>query len=330
MSVKFKKLLLLYCFLASAPFGGWGESFRTSVAGAVEVSPHNPAGVSLAIGYNGAVFIDAGEGFRFCKGVQVELSAPRNWLSYWGSLGLALYADMADADKKTAAADLEARRVYFELLPNKLQSVYQIPVRHSHGLRNSPYSTVIQEVLPDGSFPLLFRLLPVIKGLSSEVENMSFQLSVKPIVSDEGAVRFTFRYPEQLAGKPFTVLVDDILLEEVSGEQILKEGEHYLSVLSDDYRNENRRFMIERARVLDLTVELRDPAPLILFEGPRDARIFLDNVPVTAGGDPLPVEPGVHEIRFQVSDYTIIKTLTVQRGKTYRASLTVDLAVSEE
>ncbi|MDR1506520.1 MAG: hypothetical protein LBI67_05400 [Treponema sp.] len=329
MNVKIKRLFVLYCLLACVPSGGWGESFRTSIAGAVEVSPHNPAGVSLAMGYNSAVFIDTGEDFRFCKGVQVELSAPRNWLSYWGSLGLALYAG---ADKKTAGgtADLDVRRVYFEPLPNKLQSVYQIPVRRSHGLRNSPYSTVIQELPGDESFPLLFRLFPVSKGLSGEVENMLFQLSVKPIIGDEGAVRFIFRYPEQLAGKPFTVLVDDVLLEDTSGEQLLKEGEHYLSVLSDDYRNESRRFMIERARVLDLTVELRDPTPLILFEGPRDARIFLDNVPVTAGGGLLPVEPGVHEIRFQVSDYTIIKTMTVQRGKTYRAALTVDLAVSEE
>jgi hypothetical protein len=281
--------------------------------------------------YNSAVFIYTGEDFRFCKGVQVELSAPRNWLSYYGNLGLILYAE---ADKKTAegtgTADIYARRVHFEPLPNKLQSVYQIPVRPSHGLRNSPYSTVIQETLRSESFPLLFRLFPVIKGLSREVETMSFQLSVKPILGEEGAVRFTFRYPEQLAGKPFTIFVDDILLENSSGEHFLKEGEHYLSVLSDDYRNENRRFMIERARVLDLTVELRDPAPLLLFEGPKDTRVFLDNVAVTAGGDPLPVEPGVHEIRFQVSDYTIIKTLAVQRGKTYRIALTVDLAVSEE
>jgi hypothetical protein len=326
-TVKLKVLFLLYFFILSAE--GWGESFRTIVAGTAEVSAENPGGFSVTMGYNSAVFITLGEEIRFCKGVQMELSAPRDWLSYRGSLALALYAE---PDKRTAAgtADVEARRIYFEPVPNKLQAVYQIPIRSSHGLRNSPYSTVIQDILPPSSFPLIFRLLPVIKGLSQEVENMAFQFSVKPILSDEGAVRFTFRYPEQLAERPFTLLVDDVLLEDTAADYLFKEGEHHLSVLSDDYRNESRRFMVERSRIIDLAVELRDPTPLLLFEGPRNSLVFLDNVRVTAGSDARPVEPGIHEIRFQIGDYTITKNLTVQRGKTYRIALTVDLDVDEE
>jgi hypothetical protein len=170
----------------------------------------------------------------------------------------------------------------------------------------------------------------VLKGLSREVENMSFQFSVKPILSDEGAVRFTFRYPEHLAEKPFTLLVDDVLLEDTAADYLLKEGEHHLFILSDDYRNESRRFMVERSRIIELVVELRDPAPLLLFEGPRNSLVFLDNVPVAVNPEPLLVEPGTHEIRFQIGDYTITKTLSVQRGKTYRIALTVNLDVNEE
>jgi hypothetical protein len=158
---------------------------------------------------------------------------------------------------------------------------------------------------------------------------MTFQLSVKPIFSDEGAVRFIPRYPEQLQGRPFTVLIDDVLVENPSIELLLKEGEHHLVILSEDYRNESRRFMVERARVLELAVELQDPTPLIILESPENTRVFLDNRLVRNESEAIPVEPGVHEVKFQVSDYAITKSITVQRGKTYRIALTVDVSVSE-
>jgi hypothetical protein len=34
-------------------------------------------------------------------------------------------------------------------------------------------------------------------------------------------------------------------------------------------------------------------------------------------------------VRFQLSDYAIVKTLTVQKGKTYRLALTIDLSIEE-
>jgi hypothetical protein len=325
-SARIKNAIALCLFIHGA---AWGESFRTLLAGSAEVSPDNPAGISVSLGYNSSVLIHLTGEYRFCRAVQVELSAPQGWLAHRGSLALALYANASGTDGQPGAADIEARRIFQEPVPNKIQSVYQIPLRTAHGLRNSPYSTVIPETLQGGSFPIVFRLQPVIKGLSQEVENMNFRLTVKPILGDEGAVRFSFRYPEQLPGRPFTLLVDDIVLER-RDELLLAEGEHYLTVLSDDYRNENRRFMIEKARVLDLTVELRDPAPLLFFEGPRNAEVFLDNVPVAMGSEPRQTEPGIHEVMFRIGDYVITKTLAVQRGKTYRLALAVDINLSEE
>jgi hypothetical protein len=239
-----------------------------------------------------------------------------------------IHADL-NPPPSQGAVDFEGRRIAFEPLPAKLQTVYQLPLRSSHGLRSTPYVTVPAGVTLPASFPILFRLTPIVKGLSEELETMVFQLTVRPIISDEGLVRLLPRYPEQLRGKPFTVLIDDVLIENVTGEQVLREGEHHLVVLSNDYRNESRRFVVERAKTLDLTIELQDPTPLIIFEGPENARIFLDNAPVGRDHDPIPVEPGQHEARFQVGDYTITRTLMIQRGKTYRVALAVDIEVLE-
>jgi hypothetical protein len=318
--------LVLFVFFS---FRAEAESLRVLIAGNLEISQDKPAKVSLPLGYNGSALISLKEDTRFLRGIELEIAAPQLWLSYRGSLAMAVYAEL-DKVPPPGTADIQARRIAFEPLPNKIQIAYQIPLQASHGLRSSPYVSVLDGFAAPGSFPLLFRIMPVIKGLSEELETMIFQLSVKPILSDEGAVRLNCRYPEQLPGKPFTLLIDDMVIENPAGERLLKEGEHHLIVLSDDYRNESRRFMVERAKVLELTIELQDPTPLMIFEGPENALIFLNAKPVSAALGPVPVDPGVHEVTYQVGDYTLTRSITVLRGKTYRIALSVDITLSED
>jgi hypothetical protein len=303
------------------------EELRILVAGNLEISQDKGPGLSIPLAYNNSAVIMMDKEIRFFRGVELELSAPQRWLPYQGSLAVAAYNEL-DHVPKTGVADFKGKSFLNEPLPAKLQTVYQIPFRAGHNMRSSPYATVLPVISPE-SFPIVFRLLPIVKGLNRELETLRFLLSVKPILSDEGAVRIGFRYPEQLVGKSFTMLIDDKVVENPGEEQLLKEGEHHLMILSDDYRNESRRFLIERAKVLDLTIELQDPTPLIIFEAPENAKIFLDNEPVVLGLSPVPVEPGLHEVRFQISDYAIVRQMRVQRGKTYRAALAVDVNISE-
>jgi hypothetical protein len=320
-----KILVLLLCLFN---FSLQAESLRVLVAGVHEVSLNSLEGTTVPLSYTGSALIQLEGDTRFFRGIQLELTAPQGWPAHRGSLAAAIYGDL-DRPPVPGIADLEGRQLGFEPLPGKIQSIFQIPLRQGHGLRNSPYATVPTGIVPPPSFPLLFRLMPVIKGISEEIENMTFSLLVKPILSDEGAVKISFRVPEQLPGRAFTALIDDKVIEKPGEERLLKEGEHDLVVLSEDYRNQSRRFLVERAKVLDLAVELQDPTPLIVFEYPEGARIFLDNIPVSDPHSLQPLEPGIHEVRFQVSDYSIIRPITVQKGKTYKVALSVDVDISE-
>jgi len=310
-----------------SPVTVWGESFRTLVAGSLELSASNPEGSAISLGSSGSVIVNIGKDTRFLRGIELELTAPQNWLAYRGSLAMLVYAELNHQPAR-GVSDMEGRRVAFDPLPNKVKNIYQIPIRSQHGLRTSPYAVVLPYALPS-SFPIMFRLMAIIKGMNEELESMSFILSAKPIFSDEGAVKISYRYPPQLRGKQFIVLIDDVVLENLSEERLLKEGEHHLVVISDDYRNERRRFMVERGKTIDLTIELQDPTPLIVFESPENARIFLNNNPVSRDSGPIPVEPGVHEARFHIGDYTLTKTINVQRGKTYKIAISVGIDVGE-
>ncbi|GHV75618.1 hypothetical protein AGMMS49942_04390 [Spirochaetia bacterium] len=301
---------------------------RVVNAGNLLVSLDKSEGVSISLSYVDSAVISLGEDIRFFRGIELEFTLPQTYLPHRGSLALVLYGDL-DRMPQPGVADLSARQLYIEPIPNKLQVIYQIPIRQGHGLRPSPYVTLPLGIVEPKTFPLLFRVMPVDKGLGEEVESMRFQLSVKPIFSDEGAVRVSLRYPEQLPGRPVTVLIDDEVAEKPQEEKLLKEGEHQLVIISNDYRNENRRFLIERGKTLDLAIALQDVTPLVFFEAPENTRIFFDNEAVDGGAQGLAVEPGLHEVRFQMSDYSVVKPVTIQRGKTYRLALAVDVSVSE-
>jgi hypothetical protein len=304
------------------------ESLRVFITGAAGVSLQSSDQPAISLSYTDSALILLDKDTRFFRAVELEFTAPQNYLPYRGSLAVALYADL-DRMPEPGAADIQARQIFFEPVPNKIQSIYQIPLRQAHGLRTSPYATVLPGIISPSSFPLVFRVLPVIKGLHTDIESMRFGLQVKPILSDEGAIRLVPRYPENLQGRPFTVLIDDQVIENHHEEQMLREGEHHLLILSNDYRNENRVFKVERGKTLELAIALQDPTPLVIFEAPKNALIFFDNLPVDFQERPMPVQPGLHEVKFQLSDYSIVKSLVVQKGKTYRVSMEVDVQVSE-
>lgn len=316
--------LFLLCFSLSLG----AEPIRVIISGSAEVSLQNPGGTSISLSYADSALIRLGQEIRFFRGVELEFAVPQTYFVHRGSLAIVLYGDLSQIPG-AGTADIDARQISLEPVPNKIITVYQIPLREKHGLRTTPYVTVPAGVIPPESFPLLFRVMPVIKGLSEEIEAMRFTLTVKPILSGEGAVRILHRYPGNLPDRPFTVLVDDEVVERPAEERLLREGEHHLVVLSDDYRNESRRFLVERGKVLELMVSLQDPTPLVIFEAPENAQVFFDGQPLGTNPPPLAVEPGPHEVRFQVGDYAVVKALLAQKGKTYRAALSVDAQITE-
>jgi hypothetical protein len=304
------------------------ENFRTIIADSVEVSAENPDGSAINLSYIDSILIHLHDDIRFLRGVEIELALPQQYLQYRGSLAVVLYSNIT-AGANIGVADVNAKQLHIEPIPNKLQTIYQIPIVNDHNIKSSPYASLPAGIVLPSSFPMLIRIMPVIKGLSDDIEMMSFRISTKPIFNDLGAVRIITRYPQMLPGKPFTLIIDDDVISNIDEELLLTEGEHHLAVISDDYRNENKRFIVEKSKVLDLAVDLQDPTPLVIFEVPENTQVFFNNQEVSDIKTPYPTVPGEHQVRFQVGDYSIIKPLLVQKGKTYRVDLTIDVIVSE-
>jgi hypothetical protein len=299
------------------------ETVKAALADKLVVDAVSAEALTATFPENQALILDIEGDTRFLRGLEVELTAPQSALARTAFF-LTFYRDVKESGE--AADEWEAKPVYTENLAGKISTVYQIPLRMNAGFRRTPYVTLLPEAVDEAAFPLLLRITPA-RAASDEIA--LFHLSVRTVFGDEGAVKLTLRYPQLLRDRPVSVLIDDEVVDNVAALQFLKEGEHQLLVISEDYRTESRRFFVDRGKTAEIFITLKDTMPLLLFEAPERALFFINNRRITTTNAPYPIAPGIYDIKIQVSDYTIIKTVQIQKGKTYRIAFTMDLSVSE-
>jgi hypothetical protein len=303
------------------------DNFRVRSMTTVTLDSSKPEAQNVELGYNDAIGILFPENTRFLRGLEIEIKIPQDIIEYRNSMAYGIYRQVKpNPDAKTI--DYQGEQITMQALPSRLTYVIQIPLQKGHNLRTGPYSTVIPYTHDPASGVILFRLLPVMKGLPENIESLIFQVKIRPILTEEGGFRLKLAYPAEPA-KPVSVRVDEILAENPEALQILAPGSHHLSVVSDDYRNEVRVFTVESARVTDLTVLMQDTTPRLVLVAPENARIFLDSLPVENPRAAQTVTPGDHTILFRIGDYEVTKLVTVEKGRDYTVSMIIDISVTE-
>lgn len=328
------RVSLAALLLAAAGLSSQAEELRTIIAGTVVLSADASDGTKIPIAYNEAVAIALPRDNVFIQGFEIEVKLPSAAASMPGALAWELWRRVDPTPDKSRYG-YDAERLVTQPLPARASLVIQVPVRKDHSLKSGPYATVIPTVAEAGDFPFLFKLYPIAKGLPPELENAQFQVRVRPILTDEGAIRLNIRYPEGGDRTGVTVTVDDKRIPEgryIDGKEalVLKAGTHFLRVSSEQYRDESRTFTIEQGRTLELSVDLQDTSPLVIIEAPDSAQITLDGRKASGDGKTaLTIEIGDHVVTCRIGDYVVTRKFTAYRGKTYRIVLAVDLQVQE-
>ncbi len=314
----------LLCLLLSAPVAA--QSFRVRSMTVIPINSQSAEARALDLGYNDAISLEFLSDDLFLRGVEIEIKIPQDLLPFRDTMAYAMYS----SPRPTPTArtiDYQGEQLTMQTLPSRLSFVMQIPLRRVHNLRTGPYATVMPFTHEITRGPLLFRLLPVMKGLPENIETMVFQIRIRPILSEEGALRLSLRHPQDTV-RPVEIRIDEVLQGNTS-LILLPPGTHHLSITSTEYRNEVRMFKIEPARITSLEVQMQGTEPRLFLVAPENVQIFLDNVPVIAEREGLVLETGEHLIKFQIGDYELIRQINAEKGKHYTVSMLVDIEVQE-
>jgi hypothetical protein len=305
------------------------QELRTLVAGIVLLQAENADGARLTMGYSDAVAVLLAKESPFIQGFEIELKLPPSLTAVPGAFAYELWRRIDPAPDK-GRFGYKGERIITQPLPARAGLVLQIPVRKDHAMKSGPYATLIPTVVEPKDFPFLFKLLPLAKGASPEVEAAQLQVRVRPVLSDEGGLRLLLKYPEGIPEREaVAVTVDDKRVDPLA-VLVLKAGSHRLHISSEAYRDESRSLAIEQGKVLELSIELQDTTPLLLLEAPDSAVVTLDGLRLDHVAKPqMTIEPGEHLATCRIGDYSLSRKFTAARGKTYRLVLSVDLQLQE-
>ncbi|MBQ7612137.1 MAG: hypothetical protein IJU92_03585 [Spirochaetaceae bacterium] len=263
----------------------------------------------------------------FLQGIEIEIKQSNTTLYFQNSLEYQIFACQQPLSQDNlifSATSLEKK-----LLPNRLSTNVQIPTREKHSLKTSTYTTVIPTVLTEDTC-LLVRILPVLKGLSTEFEQALFTISARPIFTNEGGLRIHTQFPKQHAPVYMSLNEVPISLPEDNDFLIVPIGEYKLILEADEYRTEVRNIKIQQANILDVHILFRSIIPLLYVYVPKEVEVFLDRKKIAQEKTPMEISVGKHTIRLQLGHYELIRQIDAEEGKTYTISMDIDVDLMVE
>ncbi len=283
-----------------------------------------------AVGIGDLVALGLGENSRFLNGVEIRVDIPPQARRYRDLLALFVYKSVAPQPSAASSA-YEATPEGFAVLSAATRAFVDIPIV-ADSIEPSADATVLQAPVRVDEFPLLLSVAPLTKALPGSATSIRFTVSATPIFQDRGLLRLTIEAGGKPPSMPFSLSIDDqptpYPLED--GGLVLSSGIHHLRVDSDSYREEFQTFGIDQGGTTSIDIALVRPVSRLIFEAPRGTEVELDGtgiglVPLL----PVDVSEGEHTIVFRVGNYTLTKNVIVQRGKSYKISLFLDILVEE-
>ena len=323
-----KQLLCItsYFFFFSISFF-YPDSFRVSNMHSYVFDREVFSPVSLTIGYNDAVSFAVKSDFLFLEGIELEIKQDKISMNYPNSIAYTVYTDIKPEPSKKYI-DYSAKKISTALLPNRFSHILRIPVKKDYTFKHIKNS----ELLPYSSrvavSPVMLRLNPVMKGLPDDFERASFTVTIRPLLIAEGGLKLKLQFPEK-EQKPVTVQLNNEYLMQFDTLQLLLPGTYSINISSDAYRTEMRSCIIERGKITQLEVQLKSITPLLHIQAPENVAVFLDNQEITLSKDSLPIAVGVHTVVFKVGSYELTRQITVEEGKTYEMTMTMDVLLQE-
>ena len=319
-----KRTFILFSVFSLCTLLG-AESFRVRKSHIIDLNAEASEEQNEECNINDAIAVFLPKDRTFIEGVEIRITIPEEVASWRNTVAATVY-DKVSPVPSAKQIDYSGTRVFVNTLPGRLSWVLQVPLKKDHSIKENQYSTRTEPVLNPVNDSIFLRFQPVMKGMPEEVLNSKLSISARPILSDKGRLLLKLDFPEQAS--LVSAFIDDKACD-LSKDIFLTPGVHNLSVISENYRNELRTFYIEQAKNTTLTVELRDVAPTLLITAPEGTKVFLDDAVCKEIGKEFVISEGEHTVKFAIGSYEIVRSITATKGKTYTATLDVDLKISD-
>ena len=322
MKSVFPILLILILFLSASPLLR-ADAVRGSVVEILDIRADKKPEASFTI--EELVSLSLGRDTAFITGVEIELTIPEELRRLRDSFALYLYRRVDPQPETSGMRRYFGESLDYYILPGTRKMYIQIPLRRDTELPRNTETVLLKDQITAEDFPLLLTVLPIKKGIPSDIYTAPVHIKAYPYLAAEGILDLTISAPDE---HPYTLRIDGKEPPYREKGYLLSEGIHEISIESSVYMPVKRTVSIARGTRTTQSIVLEKKDPRIVFETPKGTMIFLDGERVSSAS--LKVERGVHTVVFKLGDYSLTREFEVVDGKTYTITLILDVLVKED
>ncbi len=305
------------------------ETFRVRKNHVIQLSSSEEI-ISAQLGINESLTIFYPEEKVYIQGIAIEVKIPQLAISWRDAMEWSLY-DALTPMPKSETIDYSGTSIQSGLLPARVSWSIVIPLTENNTIKNSPYISKLDLIPQSNSKCLMFRLNQVMKGTPEEFENLRFEVSVRPILTNLGKLQIELNSPDGTDVLPkCSLFVDEVPFELQKNGNYLESGIHTFSLVSDFFRNEVRTVQIEQAKTTSLSINLHSIEPFVTIAAPNSTEIYFDGIKLEPEEKTFIIDEGDHTVKFSLGNYEIEKKFTARKGQSYNISLNIQAVVTEE
>jgi len=309
------------------------ESVRGPIVDTLEVEPAGDP-LSAEFGLDEILLAGTTGDSRFFDAMEIEISLPASVTDFPGALSL-LVLTTGDIAERAGVAEVNGAVVLSQPLTRTGKLTLQIPLHPDAEASASAAITVLDQVLSAEDLPLALTVQSLMKGLPPEIAAARFSAVVRPVARRIGSVQVAFMLEdgsefqtESLLAPEFRLQIDGVPVQ-IQPEYLLEPGLHRISLTSDRYQDQDLTVGIEPARSASLRIPLLPALATVTYTAPRGSRVYVDGRLLEGETGDFTAPPGEHTIVVVVGDYTVTRRFSVEEGREYNLSVTMDVAIEE-
>lgn len=264
----------------------------------------------------------------FIKGYEVEIRMSSELRKYGNSFAFIIYSGTSP-EINNGIGTYYGAKYDSVILPETARYFIRIPYREKLDTEKDPYTTVFSKLTSDSSYPMMFTILPMMKGFPSSLYSSNFDIRVSPIFHESGILNLEIKVPEGL-DESLTELLLDGSKTAIKKEYKLASGEHSLEISIPGGKSINRNFTITAGAGSVIKAEIEKLESKATINVPENTIVYMDGEKLElSDGNVMNIEPGEHLVLFKIGDYKISKKFEIQPGKDCKISLFLDIFVEE-
>jgi hypothetical protein len=316
-------LVFLHCGLFS-----WADPVYGKINAVTTVENGALPSESLPVHLEDNWGIVLGEDYEFLRGVEIRVDLPKEVSLYTGTYAVFVYKKV-NPTPEVNKTSYQGSLLFFKVVEERRRLFIQIPLGSSSGFTNAPDTYIHKTPLAASDFPLLFAVLPIMKGIPEQAMKALFHAEVHPLFKNMGKLLISLP-DEESPGPEIRVFVDEKAQTYAAKGILLEPGVRKVRVEKPGFASFDASIGIERGQTAVLKVSFPVKQTSLRINAPSGTRAFLDGKAIALENMEIPVEAGEHTLSMKLGDYQTSKRFSVETGRTYSVSLYLDIFINED